>query len=164
MSPFYYITPVILTFALQVLQGIASILYHVCPNTITKGIDVIPMQAMCILGAMKLFRSAFPCHWLYINSIIMTCQLVVMFCLTSWNLLNIQKKVTAIVGLTLLVFVIALVSSSIKHGRKKLGKSKYKDRETDQPTPLCFGNSKRRIIRGITIILCLLFAFWAGYC
>ena len=121
------------------------------------------MQAMCILGAMKLFRSAFPCHWFYINSIIMTCQLVVMFCLTSWNLLNIQKKVTTIVGLTLLVFVIALVSSSIKHGRKKLGKPKIKDGEIYQPIPLCFGYAKRRIIRGITIVLCLLFAFWAGY-
>ena len=46
-------------------------MYHVCPNTITKGIDVIPMQAMCILAAMKLFRSGFPRHWFYINSTIM---------------------------------------------------------------------------------------------
>ena len=137
-------------------------MYHVCPNTITKGIDVIPMQAMCILAAMKLFRSGFPRHWFYINSTIMTCQLVVMICLTSWNLINVQKKVTAIVGLTLLIFVIALISSLIRHGLKKI-KPRNKDRETDQPTPLCFGNHKKRIILVITIASCILFAFGAGY-
>jgi hypothetical protein len=120
------------------------------------------MQAMCILAAMKLFRSGFPRHWFYINSTVMTCQLVVMICLTSWNLINVQKKVTAIVGLTLLIFVIALVSSLIRHGLKKI-KPKNKDRETDQATPLCFGNYKKRIILVITIASCILFAFGAGY-
>ena len=93
----------------------------------------------------------------------MFCQLVVMICLTSWNLLNVQKKVTTIVGLTLLIFFIALISSLIRHGRKKVLKHKNKDREIDQPTPLCFGNFKKRIILVMTIVLCLFFAFWAGY-
>lgn len=35
---------------LQILQGIGSIMYHQCPNNITKGIDVIPMQAIVLLA------------------------------------------------------------------------------------------------------------------
>ena len=35
---------------LQILQGIGSIMYHQCPNNITKGIDVIPMQAIILLA------------------------------------------------------------------------------------------------------------------
>lgn len=111
---------------------------------------------------MKLFRSGFPRRWLEINATIMICQLVVMICLTSWNLINVQKKVTAIVGLTLLIFLIALVSSLIRHGHKKLGKPN-KDREPDQPSPVCFGMYKKRIIVVITIVFCILFAIGAGY-
>ena len=133
-------------------------MYHVCPNTITKGIDVIPMQAMCILAAMKLFRSGFPYHWLQINTTIMICQLVIMIFLTSWNLINVQKKVTAIVGLTLLIFLLALVTSLCRHGCKKFKKLNW-----DQPVPLCLGNDKKRIILVITIVFCIFFAFWAGY-
>jgi len=144
--------------SILVLQGVASILYHVCPNTITKGIDVIPMQAMCILAAMKLFRSGFPRHWLQINTTIIFFQLVIMIFLTSWNLINIQKKVTAIVGLTLLIFLLALVTSLCRHGRKK-----FKKLDWHQPVPLCFENDKKRIILVITIVFCIFFAFWAGY-
>ena len=35
---------------LQILQGIGSIMYHQCPNNVTKGIDVIPMQAIILLA------------------------------------------------------------------------------------------------------------------
>ena len=34
----------------QILQGLASIIYHQCPNNTTKGIDVIPMQATALLA------------------------------------------------------------------------------------------------------------------
>lgn len=35
---------------IMILQGIGSIIYHQCPNNITKGIDVIPMQATALLA------------------------------------------------------------------------------------------------------------------
>ena len=116
------------------------------------------MQAMCIAGAMKLFRSGFPHYWLQINIIILICQILIMFCLTAYNLIDIQEKVTITVAITLLIFFLALVVALTRHCLKKC---KQKNREI-YPTPLCFSNDKNRCILAAAIILGFVFMICAG--
>ena len=71
------------------------------------------MQAMCILGAMKLFRSAFPRNWCEINVLMTICQILLMIILTSYNLINVQEKATFFVKITLLIFFFALITAVI---------------------------------------------------
>ena len=44
---------------LKILQGIGSILYHQCPNNVTLGIDVIPMQTIALFASYILIKKVY---------------------------------------------------------------------------------------------------------
>ena len=112
------------------------------------------MQAMCILGAMKLFRSAFPRFWLEINVFMTICQLVIMISLTSHNLINVQEKATTFVKVTLLIFFFALITSTIVNCFNR-----QRNREI-YPMAL---RLKSRCFLATIIVLTIVFLVLAGY-
>ena len=103
----------------QICQGIASILYHFCPNPKTHGVDVIPMQAMILLfmrkPAISFFQEKYGC---IVDFVILVLQLVSMLGTVYIVTFIDHGVIISVCGLTVIYVFIAILAAF--HNAKKI--------------------------------------------